>query len=150
MNKITPFLWFNDNAEDASQFYLSVFPQAKKVSELRSSGVGPWPAGKIATITIELMGQQMTFLNGGPAQALTPAFSYSVACKDQAEIDRYWDKLLEGGKPMACGWLTDKFGLCWQIVPEKIGEMLKHPKAMAAMMNMVKFDIATLEAAAKE
>ena len=89
------------------------------MGELRSSGVGPWPAGKIATITIELMGQQMTFLNGGPAEALTPAFSYSVACKDQAEIDRYWDKLREGGKPMACGWLTDKFGLCWQIVPEK-------------------------------
>ena len=97
MNKITPFLWFNDNAEDAAEFYLSVFQEAKKVGELRSSGVGPWPAGKIATITIELMGQQMTFLNGGPAQALTPAFSYSVACKDQAEIDRYWDKLLEGG-----------------------------------------------------
>ncbi len=97
MNKITPFLWFNDNAEDAAEFYFSVFPEAKKLGELRSSGVGPWPAGKIATITIELMGQQMTFLNGGPAQALTPAFSYSVACKDQAEIDRYWDKLLEGG-----------------------------------------------------
>ena len=92
----------------------------------------------------------MTFLNGGPAHALTPAFSYSVACKDQDEIDLYWDKLLEGGKPMACGWLTDKFGLCWQIVPENIGEILKHPKAMAAMMKMVKFDIATLEAAAKE
>jgi len=150
MNKITPFLWFNDNAEDAAEFYLSVFPEAKKLGELRSSGVGPWPAGKIATIAIELMGQQMTFLNGGSAQALTPAFSYSVACKDQAEIDRYWDKLLEGGKPMACGWLTDKFGLSWQIVPEKIGEMLKHPSAMAAMMKMVKFDIATLEAAAKE
>jgi predicted 3-demethylubiquinone-9 3-methyltransferase (glyoxalase superfamily) len=150
MNVITPFLWFNDNAEDAAEFYLSVFPEAKKVGEVRSSGVGPWPAGKIATITIELMGQQMTFLNGGPAHALTPAFSYSVACKDQAEIDRYWEKLLEGGKPMACGWLTDKFGLCWQIVPEKIGEILKQPKAMAAMMKMVKFDIATLEAAAKE
>ena len=150
MNKITPFLWFNDNAEDAAAFYLSVFPEAKKVGELRSSGIGPWPAGKIATITIELMGQRMTFLNGGPGQALTPAFSYSVACKDQAEIDRYWDKLLEGGKPMACGWLTDKFGLSWQIVPERIGKILKHPKAMAAMMNMVKFDIATLEAAAKE
>ena len=150
MNKITPFLWFNDNAEDAAEFYLSVFPEAKRVGELRSSGVGPWPAGKIATITIELMGQQMTFLNGGPAHPLTPAFSYSVACKDQAEIDHYWDKLLEGGQPMACGWLTDKFGLCWQIVPEKIGEILKHPNAMAAMMNMVKFDIATLESAAKE
>ena len=98
MNKITPFLWFNENAEDAAEFYLSVFPKAKKVGELRSSGVGPWPAGKIATITIELMAQQMTFLNGGPAHALTPAFSYSVACSDQAEIDHYWDKLLDGGK----------------------------------------------------
>lgn len=151
MNKITPFLWFNNNAEDAAEFYLSVFPEAKKVNELRSSGKGPLPAGKIVTIAIELMGQRMTFLNGGPAQALTPAFSYSVACKDQAEIDHYWDKLLEGGgKTMACGWLTDRFGLCWQIVPENIGEILKHPKAMMAMMQMVKFDIATLEAAAKE
>jgi predicted 3-demethylubiquinone-9 3-methyltransferase (glyoxalase superfamily) len=150
MNKITPFLWFNDNAEEAAAFYLSVFPEAKKVSELRSSGVGPWPAGKIATITIELMGQPMTFLNGGPEYSHTPAFSYSVMCKDQAEIDHYWEKLLEGGKPMACGWLTDKFGLCWQVVPERIGEILKHPKAMAAMMTMVKFDIAALEAAARE
>jgi predicted 3-demethylubiquinone-9 3-methyltransferase (glyoxalase superfamily) len=107
MSKITPFLWFNDNAEDAAEFYLSVFPQAKKLAELRSSGVGPWTAGKVATITIELMGQQMTFLNGGLAHALTPAFSYSIACKDQAEIDHYWEKLLAGGEPMACGWLTD-------------------------------------------
>jgi len=150
MNKITPSLWFNDNDEEAAESYLSVFPNAKKVGELRSNGVGPWPVGKIATITIDLMCQQMTFLNGGPTRALTPAFSYSVACRDQAEIDHYWDKLLEGGKPMAGGWLTDKFGLCWQIVPEKIGEILKHPKAMAAMMNMVKFDFATLEAAAEE
>lgn len=150
MNKITPFLWFNDNAEEAAAFYLSVFPEAKKVAELRSSGVGPWPAGKIATITIELMGQHMTFLNGGPSQTLTPAFSYAVACKDQAEIDSYWEKLLEGGKPMACGWLTDRFGLCWQIVPENIGQLVSHPKAMAAMMTMVKFDVAALEAAARE
>lgn len=150
MNKITPFLWFNDNAEEAAEFYLSVFPQAKKLNELRSSGVGPWPAGKIAVITIELMGQAVTLLNGGPEHTLTPAFSFSVACKDQAEIDLYWHKLLQGGQPMACGWLTDKFGLCWQIVPENISEILKHPKAMAAMMKMVKFDIATLQAAAKE
>ena len=150
MDKITPFLWFNDNAEEAAEFYLSVFPEVKKIAELRSSGVGPWPAGKIATISIELMGLQMTFLNGGPAHSLTPAFSYTVACKDQAELDRYWDKLLEGGgKPMACGWLTDKFGLCWQIVPENIGKLVSHPKAMAAMMGMIKFDIAALEAAAK-
>lgn len=150
MRKVTPFLWFNDNAEEAAEFYLSIFPEAKKLHELRSSGVGPWPAGTIATITIELMGQPMTFLNGGPAHSLNPAFSYSVACKDQAEIDYYWDKLLEGGKTMACGWLTDRFGLCWQIVPENVGEVLKHPKAMAAMMQMIKFDIATLEAAANQ
>lgn len=151
MHKITPFLWFEDNAEEAAEFYLSTFPHAKKISELRSSGVGPWPAGKIATVTIELMGQQMTFLNGGPEQALTPAFSYSVACKDQAELDSYWEKLLAGGgKPMACGWLTDKFGLCWQIVPENIEEIVRHPKAMAAMMEMIKFDIAALEAAAQQ
>lgn len=148
-NKISPFLWFNDNAEEAAEFYLSIFPEAKKLGELRSSGLGPWPEGKIATITIEVLGQPMTFLNGGPAHALTPAFSYSVSCNDQAEIDFYWDKLLEGGKPMACGWLTDKFGLCWQIVPHHISKLLKHPKAMAAMMGMVKFDIAALEAAAE-
>lgn len=150
MRKITPFLWFNDNAEDAAEFYLSVFPEAKKIGELRSSGVGPWPEGKIATITIELMGQPMTFLNGGPEYTLTPAFSFSVTCKNQAELDHYWDKLLDGGTPNACGWLTDRFGLCWQIVPENIGDVLKHPKAMAAMMEMVKLDIAGLEAAAKE
>lgn len=150
MNRITPFLWFNDNAEEAAEFYLSVFPQSRKLAELRSSGVGPLPEGKILTISIELMGQEMTFLNGGPAWSLTPAFSYSVACRDQEELDHYWNKLLDGGSPMACGWLTDKFGLCWQIVPENIGELLQHPKAMAAMMEMVKFDITRLEAAARE
>lgn len=148
MPTITPFLWFHDNAEEAAEFYLSVFPGSKKLSELRSSGVGPWPAGKIATITIELLGQPMTFLNGGPDHSLTPGFSYSVACRDQAELDHYWDKLVAGGQPMACGWLTDKFGLCWQIVPADIGNVLKHPKAMAAMMTMVKLDIAALQAAA--
>lgn len=150
MNKITPFLWFNDNAGEAAEFYLSVFPEAKKLHEMRSKGVGPWPEGTIATVTIELMGQQMTFLNGGPSQKLTPGFSYSVVCLDQAEIDYYWEKLVEGGQPMACGWLTDKFGLCWQIVPRNIGELIAHPKGMAAMMGMVKFDVAALEAAARD
>jgi predicted 3-demethylubiquinone-9 3-methyltransferase (glyoxalase superfamily) len=150
MPQITPFLWFNDNAEDAAAFYLSLFPGSKVLHELRSSGVGPWPAGKIATITIELLGQPMTFLNGGPAHALNPAFSYVIACQNQAELDHFWHALLDGGKPMACGWLTDKFGLCWQIVPAHIGELLRHPKAMAAMMTMVKFDIAALEAAARD
>ena len=151
MNKISPFLWFNDNAEEAAEFYLSVFPHARKVSELRSKGVGPWPEGRIATITIQLEGQEMTFLNGGPAQQLTPGFSFFVRCDSQDEIDSYWDKLLAGGgKPMACGWLTDRFGLCWQIVPRNVGELISHPRAMQAMMGMVKFDIAALEAAARE
>lgn len=151
MKKVAPFLWFNDNAEEAAEFYLSVFPHARKVGELRSKGVGPWPVGKIATITIELEGQEMVFLNGGPHQQLTPAFSYFVRCDSQEEIDSYWDKLMAGGgKPMACGWLTDRFGLCWQIVPRNIDKLVSHPKAMEAMMGMIKFDIAALEAAAKE
>src|SRR5207237_10693073 len=99
MNKLAPFLWFNDNAEEAAEFYLSVFPHARRLDELRSKGVGPWPVGKIATITIELEGQEMVFLNGGPAHQLNPAFSFFVRCDSQEEIDSYWDKLIEGGKP---------------------------------------------------
>jgi len=150
MKKLSTFLWFNDNAEEAAEFYMSVFPDARKVDELRSKGVGPWPVGKIATITLELEGQEMVFLNGGPTYQLNPAFSFFVSCESQDEIDRYWDKLLEGGKPMACGWLTDRFGLCWQIVPRNISELISHPKAMAAMMGMIKMDFAALEAAALE
>jgi len=150
MNKVAPFLWFNDNAEEAAAFYLNVFPHARKIDELRSKGTGPWPEGKTATITIELEGQEMVFLNGGPAHQLTPAISFFVRCETQSEIDTYWDKLLEGGgKTMACGWLTDRFGLCWQIVPRHIGELINHPKAMQAMMEMIKLDISALEAAAR-
>ena len=151
MNKLAPFLWFNDNAEEAAEFYLSVFKNARKVDEVRSKGVGPWPVGKVATGTIELEGQEMVFLNGGPAQQLTPGFSFFVRCDSQEEIDRYWEKLMEGGgKPMACGWLTDRFGLCWQIVPRNIQDVIKHPKAMEAMMGMIKLDMHALEAAARE
>ena len=95
------FLWFNDNAEEPAEFYLSVFPHARRLDELRSKGVGPWLVGKIATITIELEGQEMVFLNGGPSHQLNPAFSFFVRCDSQEEIDSYWDKLIEGGKPMA-------------------------------------------------
>jgi predicted 3-demethylubiquinone-9 3-methyltransferase (glyoxalase superfamily) len=150
MNKLAPFLWFNGNAEEAANFYLSVFPNARKLSELRSKGIGPWPVGEIATITIELEGQEMVFLNGGPANPHTPAFSFFVRCDSQQEIDTYWDKLIEGGKPMACGWLTDRFGLCWQIVPRNIEALISHPKAMEAMMQMIKMDLPTLEAAAHD
>ena len=150
MNKLAPFLWFNDNAEEAATFYLSVFPHARKLDELRSTGAGPWPVGEIGTITIELEGQEVVFLNGGPAYQLNPAFSFVVRCDSQQEIDSYWNKLIEGGKPMACGWLTDRFGLCWQIVPRNITALVSHPKAMQAMMKMIKLDIPTLEAAGRE
>jgi predicted 3-demethylubiquinone-9 3-methyltransferase (glyoxalase superfamily) len=99
MNKVAPFLWFNDNAEEAAGFYLSVFPRARKLDELRSKGVGPWPVGKIATITIELEGQEMVFLNGGAGHQLNPAISFFVRCDTQEEIDSYWGKLIEGGSP---------------------------------------------------
>jgi predicted 3-demethylubiquinone-9 3-methyltransferase (glyoxalase superfamily) len=148
MPTITPFLWFDNNAEDAANFYLSVFPDAKKIDEVRSQGVGPWPVGAIAIITIELMGQKMTFLNGGPAYKLSEAFSFFISCDTQKEIDDYYDALLEGGVESQCGWLKDKFGLSWQVTPRNIGELIRHPKAMQAMMGMKKLDIAALEAAA--
>lgn len=149
MNKITPFLWFNSNAEDAAAFYISVFPNSKKLSELRVTEAGPGPVGSLLTIDLVLDGQQVTFLNGGPAHQPTEAFSFTVRCETQAEIDDYWAKLGDGGKELGCGWLKDKFGLCWQIVPAKVMELLKQPNAMRAMMKMTKFDIAALEASAR-
>lgn len=148
MNKVAPFLWFNDNGGEAAEFYLSVFPQSRLLGELRAGAAGPLELGKIVTITIEIEGQEIVFLNGGPAQQLSPAISFFVRCDSQEEIDSYWDKLIEGGKPMACGWLTDRFGLCWQIVPRNIGELIIHPKAMQAMLGMIKMDLRALEAAA--
>ena len=150
MNKITPFLWFNADAEDAANFYLSVFPNSRKLSELRVTEAGPGPIGSLLALDLEIDGQQVTFLNGGPAQQLTEAFSFTVRCETQAEIDNYWAKLTEGGKEIACGWLKDKFGLCWQIVPTNIYQYVKTPAGMKAMMSMVKFDIAALEKAASQ
>jgi predicted 3-demethylubiquinone-9 3-methyltransferase (glyoxalase superfamily) len=143
--KITPFLWFDGNAEEAVDFYCSVFPHAKKLGGL------PGPGGKALTVAFELEGLRFTALNGGPNFKFNKAVSFVVACKDQAEIDLYWDKLTaDGGREVECGWLDDKFGLSWQIVPENIGALLKHPKAMEAMMTMTKFVIADLEAAAAQ
>jgi predicted 3-demethylubiquinone-9 3-methyltransferase (glyoxalase superfamily) len=150
MNKITPFLWFNDQAGPAADFYLSIFPNSRKLNELRSPVQTSVRPEEILTVTIELEGQQVTFLNGGTAQQLSPAFSFSVICETQAEIDDYWAKLTPGGEEIRCGWLTDKFGVSWQIVPAGIAEMIRHPNAMQAMMKMNKLDIATLKAAAKE
>jgi predicted 3-demethylubiquinone-9 3-methyltransferase (glyoxalase superfamily) len=151
MATMTPFLWLQDNnAEQAAEFYLGLFPEARKVSELRSSGPGPWEKGALALVTVEMMGQQVTLFNGGSPQKLTDAFSFSLACRDQAEIDKYWAALSDGGTEIQCGWVRDRFGVAWQVVPENIGELLKHPKAMEAMMKMVKMDVGVLEAAAKE
>ncbi len=150
MNKITPFLWFDANAEDAANFYISVFSNSRKLNELRVTEAGPGPAGSLLVIGIELDGQQVTFLNGGPAHQLSEAFSFTVQCETQTEIDGYWSKLGDGGTELGCGWLKDRFGLCWQIVPSRLSELLRHPAAMRAMMTMKKFDIAALKQAARE
>ena len=148
MNKITPFLWFNANAEDAANFYISIFPNSRKLGEIRNTDATPGPTGSILAMDLELDGQQVSFLNGGPAHQLSEAFSFTVRCETQEEIDGYWSELGDGGKELACGWLKDQFGLCWQIVPSKLTELLRHPAAMLAMMSMMKLDIAKLEEAA--
>ena len=120
-----------------------------KLDELRVTEAGPGPIGSLLTLTIALMGQQMVFMNGGPGHPHTDAFSFFVACKTQEEIDNYWATLTDGGTEIQCGWLKDKFGVSWQIAPENIMKLVSHPNAIRAMMKMVKFDIATLEAAVK-
>ncbi len=148
--RITPFLWFDNNAEEAVNFYVSVFPNSRRMGELRKPGGAPVPEGGILTISFELDGQRFVALNGGPVYTFNEAVSFFVGCATQEEIDYYWSRLLEGGgSEIACGWLKDRFGLCWQVVPERIGELLQHPAAMQAMMKMKKFDIAELERAAR-
>lgn len=149
--RITPFLWFDHNAEEAVHFYLSIFKNSRKLGELRSSADTPnGPKGSVLTVSFELDGLRFTALNGGPAHKFTEAVSFVVRCDSQKEIDDYWAGLTaDGGSEIACGWLKDKFGLCWQIVPARLTELIEDPKAMAAMMQMKKLDIATLERAAK-
>jgi predicted 3-demethylubiquinone-9 3-methyltransferase (glyoxalase superfamily) len=148
-SRITPFLWFDDNAEEAVAFYLSIFPNSRRVGELRNTGDAPGPKGGILTLSFELDGLRFTALNGGPAFKFNEAVSFVVTCATQDEIDYYWSKLTAGGSEVQCGWLKDKFGLSWQIVPANIGELLKTSKAMQAMMKMKKLDIAELERAAQ-
>jgi len=149
-SRITPFLWFDHHAEEAVAHYLSIFPNSRRLSELRSPMDTPsGRAGSILTITFELDGLRFTALNGGPADRFNQAVSFVVSCDTQDEIDRYWSRLTAGGAEIACGWLKDRFGLCWQIVPARIGELVKSPGAMQAMMKMKKIDIAELERAAR-
>ena len=153
MQKITPFLWFNDNAEEAVHFYMSVFPDSRIVTSSRYGDSGPGPRGSIMVVVFELAGQQFMALNGGPQFKFTEAISLVVNVASQGELDAIWSKLLQGGQEVQCGWLKDKFGLSWQIVPTRLGELMqdKDParsdRVMKAMLGMVKLDIAGLERA---
>jgi predicted 3-demethylubiquinone-9 3-methyltransferase (glyoxalase superfamily) len=141
--RITPFLWFDSNAEEAVDFYISVFPNSRRLDELKNDA--PDAPSKILTIAFELDGQKFTAMNGGPHFKFNEAISLVVRCDSQNEIDEYWAKLTAGGGEVQCGWLKDKFGLSWQIVPGNLADLVKHPKAMQAMMQMKKIDIAVLE-----
>jgi len=147
--RISPFLWFDTNAEEAVNFYLGVFPNSRRVTEVRMTEAGPGPKGRILTIAFELDGQKFTALNGGPTFKFTEAISFVVRCDSQQEVDHYWSKLSAGGREMDCGWLKDRFGVAWQIVPARLPELVKNPKAMQAMLKMKKLDIAELERAAQ-
>ena len=150
--KITTFLWFNNNAEEAVNFYVSVFKNAKVLQTVRYGDVGPGPKGSVMTIDFELDGEKFMALNGGPEFKFTEAISLMVSCETQEEIDYFWEKLSEGGQKVECGWLKDKFGLSWQIVPANLGELIggggeKTDRFMAAMMKMQKLDIEQLKKA---
>ncbi len=153
MQKITPFLWFDGNAEEAMNFYVSIFKNSKVVSVMRCGEAGPGPKGSVMGATFELDGQRFHALNGGPKFAFTPAISLFVNCETQQEVDDLWERLSDGGEKQRCGWLKDKFGLSWQIVPSILGDLLggkdaeKSSRAMKAMLQMDKLDIEGLKRA---
>lgn len=154
MSKITPWLWFDTEAEEAATFYTSVFANSRIHDITRYGAAGPRPEGTVMTVSFELDGQQLVALNGGPEFNFNEAVSFQVPCADQAEVDSLWGQLTDGGEEGPCGWLKDRFGLSWQIVPSRLGELLGDPdagrsqRAMRAMLAMKKIDIAALEAAA--
>jgi predicted 3-demethylubiquinone-9 3-methyltransferase (glyoxalase superfamily) len=153
MQKITPFLWFDGKAEEAMNFYVSIFKNSKVVRVSRYGDAGPGPKGTVMSATFQLDGQDFYALNGGPQFTFTPAISFFVNCETQAEVDELWDKLSAGGKKERCGWLKDKYGLSWQVIPSALGKMLgdkdpaKASRVMMAMMQMDKIDIAGLQRA---
>src|ERR1051325_8702789 len=153
MQKITTFLWFNDNAEEAANFYTSIFKDSKITSIARYGDAGPGPKGSVMIVEFELNGQQFVALNGGPQFPFTEAISLMVNCENQEEVDELWEKLSAGGQKSACGWLKDKYGLSWQITPIALMQMQKDKdpektrRVMEAMMQMTKLDIPTLERA---
>jgi predicted 3-demethylubiquinone-9 3-methyltransferase (glyoxalase superfamily) len=151
--KITPFLWFDGKAEEAANFYVSIFERSKLVSVTRYGDAGPGPKGTVMSVIFRLEGQEFFALNGGPQFTFSPAISFFVSCKTQQEIDELWQKLSAGGKKQPCGWLQDKYGLSWQVVPSVLGKMLQDKDAeraervMKAMMQMEKLDIKRLKQA---
>lgn len=157
MSKITPFLWFDNNAEEAMNFYTSVFENSRIGKVSRYPEGSPGPAGSVMTGQIQLAGQEFILLNGGPLFKFTEAISFVVNCESQEEVDRYWEKLIAGGgQESQCGWLKDKFGLSWQIVPAALPKLLADPdkakskRVMQAMLKMKKIDIASLQRAADQ
>jgi predicted 3-demethylubiquinone-9 3-methyltransferase (glyoxalase superfamily) len=153
MQKITPFLWFDGKAEEAMNFYVSIFKNSKVLSVSRYGEAGPGPKGTVMSAMFQLEGQEFVALNGGPQYKFTPAVSFFVNCETQEEVDELWEKLSAGGREEQCGWLTDKYGLCWQIIPSILRKLLedKDPKksqrVMKAMLQMVKIDIQALKKA---
>jgi predicted 3-demethylubiquinone-9 3-methyltransferase (glyoxalase superfamily) len=153
IQRITPFLWFDHQAEEAAGFYTSIFPNSKVLKVVRYGEAGPGPAGSAMTVEFELEGQRFVALNGGPHFKFTEAISFVVNCQTQDEVDSYWEKLSAGGAQVQCGWLKDKFGLSWQIVPTVLPELLSNPdpeksqRVMKAMLTMKKLDIGALKQA---
>jgi predicted 3-demethylubiquinone-9 3-methyltransferase (glyoxalase superfamily) len=152
--QINPFLWFDDQAEEAAHYYVSTFDDSSIGEVSRYPEGSPGPAGSVMTVSFTLKGQEFIALNGGPEFAFSPALSLFVHCRDQDEVDRYWSRLTDGGRSQQCGWVTDRFGVTWQIVPDRLGELLRDPdpgraeRAMQAMLQMDKIDIKVLEDAA--
>jgi predicted 3-demethylubiquinone-9 3-methyltransferase (glyoxalase superfamily) len=155
MQKITPFLWFDGKAEEAVNFYISIFKNSKIGRITRYGQEGPGPKGTVMSATFQLEGQEFMALNGGPMFTFSPAISFFVNCKTQEEVDELWEKLSEGGEKQRCGWLKDKYGISWQIIPSALGEMLqdkdaeKSRRVMKAMLQMDKIDIEGLKQAYK-
>ncbi|MDQ4070025.1 MAG: VOC family protein [Actinomycetota bacterium] len=155
MNKITPCLWFDTEAEEAAAFYTSVFRNSRILDVARFGKAGPRPEGMVMTVSFELDGQEFVALNGGPEFTFNEAISFQVSCQSQAEVDEFWTRLSEGGEEGPCGWLKDRYGVSWQIVPTRLLELVNDPdpersqRATAAMLGMNKIDIAALEQAAE-
>jgi predicted 3-demethylubiquinone-9 3-methyltransferase (glyoxalase superfamily) len=156
MQKITTFLWFDNQAEEAANFYTSLFKNSRIVNVHRYGTAGPGPEGSVMLVTFELAGQQFHALNGGPEYTFTPAISLYVDCGSQEEVDELWARFTDGGREDACGWLTDRFGVSWQVIPRQLTDLLSDPdpgranRAMQAMLGMKKIDVSAVQAAADQ